>query len=135
MLERLFLLRAKGTTPAREMIAGCTTFAAMAYILVVNPAILADAGMPRTALVTATALGAAIATLLMAFLVNLPLALAPGMGINAFFAYAVCIGMGVPWQGALALVFINGVIFLGLSLSGIREKIVHAIPSSLKAAI
>lgn len=135
MLERLFELRAKGTTPAREMVAGFTTFAAMAYILVVNPTILAEAGMPREALVTATAVGAAVATLLMALLANLPLALAPGMGINAFFAYAVCIGMGVPWQSALALVFLNGLIFLALSLSGVREKIVKAIPLSLKAAI
>jgi AGZA family xanthine/uracil permease-like MFS transporter len=135
MLERLFQVRAKGSTPAREAVAGLTTFAAMAYILVVNPAILSDAGMPRAALVTATALGAAIATLLMAFLANLPLALAPGMGINAFFAYGVCDGMGVPWQSALALVFVNGVIFLLLSLTGIREKIVAAIPLSLKAAI
>lgn len=135
MLERLFHLRAKGTTPGRELIAGCTTFAAMAYILVVNPAILADAGMPRAALVTATALGAAIASLLMAFLANLPLALAPGMGINAFFAYAVCLGMGVPWPSALALVFVNGVIFLLLSLGGVRERIVRAIPAPLKAAI
>lgn len=135
MLERLFQVRAKGSTPAREVVAGLTTFAAMAYILVVNPAILSDAGMPRAALVTATALGAAIATLLMALLANLPLALAPGMGINAFFAYAVCIGMGVPWQSALALVFVNGIIFLLLSLTGVREKIVAAIPLSLKAAI
>jgi AGZA family xanthine/uracil permease-like MFS transporter len=135
MLERLFRLREKGTTPATEVIAGVTTFAAMAYILIVNPSILADAGMPREALVTATALGAALATLLMAFLANLPLAMAPGMGINAFFAYAVCIGMGVPWQGALALVFINGIIFLLLSLGGIRERIVNALPLSLKAAI
>lgn len=135
MIERLFQLRAKGTTPGREVVAGLTTFAAMAYILVVNPTILADAGMPREALVTATALGAAIATLLMAFLANLPLALAPGMGINAFFAYAVCIGMGVPWQSALGFVFVNGLIFLALSLSGIREKIVRAIPHALKAAI
>lgn len=135
MIERLFQVKGKGSTPTREVIAGFTTFAAMAYILVVNPAVLSDAGMPRDALVTATALGAAIATLLMAFLANLPLALAPGMGINAFFAYAVCRGMGVPWQSALALVFINGIIFLTLSVSGIREKIVHAIPHSLKAAI
>jgi len=135
MIERLFQVRAKGSTPAREVVAGLTTFAAMAYILVVNPAILSDAGMPRAALVTATALGAAIATLLMALLANLPLALAPGMGINAFFAYAVCIGMGVPWQSALALVFVNGIIFLLLSLTGVREKIVAAIPLSLKAAI
>jgi AGZA family xanthine/uracil permease-like MFS transporter len=135
MLERLFHLREKGSTPAREVVAGCTTFAAMAYILVVNPSILADAGMPREALVTATALGAAIATLLMAFLANLPLALAPGMGINAFFAYAVCIGMGVPWQSALALVFVNGVIFLALSLGGVREKVVRALPPFLKSAV
>ncbi|GAA5481635.1 NCS2 family permease [Haloferula sargassicola] len=135
MIERFFHLREHGTTPGREVIAGCTTFAAMAYILVVNPTILADAGMPREALVTATALGAALATLLMAFLANLPLALAPGMGINAFFAYAVCIGMGIPWQSALGFVFINGLIFLALSLGGIRRRIIHAIPASLKAAI
>jgi AGZA family xanthine/uracil permease-like MFS transporter len=135
MLERLFHLREKGSTPAREVIAGTTTFAAMAYILVVNPAILADAGMPRAALVTATALGAAIASLIMALLANLPLAMAPGMGINAFFAYAVCIGMGVPWQSALALVFVNGVIFLALSLGGIREKIVRALPPFMKSAV
>lgn len=135
MFERLFQIGAKGSSPGREVMAGFTTFAAMAYILVVNPTILADAGMPRAALVTATALGAAIATLLMAFLANLPLALAPGMGINAFFAYAVCIGMGVPWPSALALVCVNGVIFLILSLTGVRERIVTAIPLSLKAAI
>ena len=134
MLEKWFHLRAHGTTPGREIIAGMTTFAAMAYILVVNPSILADAGMPREALVTSTALAAAAATLLMALLANLPLALAPGMGINAFFAYAICIGMGVHWSSALALVFVNGIIFLLLSISGIRERIVHAIPPSLKAA-
>jgi adenine/guanine/hypoxanthine permease len=135
MLERLFQVREKGSTPCREFVAGCTTFAAMAYILVVNPTILADAGMPRDALVTATALGAAIASILMAILANLPLAMAPGMGINAFFAYAVCLGMGVPWQSALALVFVNGVIFLALSIGGIREKIVRALPPFLKSAI
>lgn len=135
MIERLFRLREHGTTPLRELVAGGTTFAAMAYILVVNPSILAEAGMPRAALVTATALSAAIATLLMALLANLPLALAPGMGINAFFAYTVCIGMGVSWQSALALVFLNGVLFLALSLSGVRERIVGAIPPALKASI
>jgi AGZA family xanthine/uracil permease-like MFS transporter len=134
VLERLFQLKAKGSTPGREVVAGLTTFAAMAYILVVNPAVLADAGMPREAVVTATAVAAAAATLLMALLANLPLALAPGMGINAFFAYAICAGMGVPWQSALALVFVNGIIFLLLSVSGVREKIVKAIPLSLKAA-
>src|SRR6516165_1421577 len=100
-----------GTTPGREVMAGLTTFAAMAYILVVNPNVLADAGMPREATVTGTALAAAGATLLMAFLANLPLALAPGMGINAFFAYAICLGMKVPWPSALALVFCNGLVF------------------------
>jgi len=134
VLERIFHLQAKGTTPGREFVAGLTTFAAMAYILVVNPAVLADAGMPREAVVTATALSAAAATLLMALLANLPLALAPGMGINAFFAYAICLGMGVPWQSALALVCCNGVLFLLLSLSGVRERIVHAIPPAIKAA-
>ncbi len=115
--------------------AGLTTFAAMAYILVVNPSILKDAGMPRAALVTATAVGAAMATLLMAFMANLPLAMAPGMGINAFFAYTVCLGMGVPWQDALGLVFVNGILFLLLSVTGVREKIVAALPNSLKAAV
>ena len=134
-LERQFKLTRHGTSVSREAIAGCTTFAAMAYILVVNPLILKDAGMPQAALVTATAVGAAIASLLMAFLANFPLALAPGMGINAFFAYTVCLGMGIPWQSALALVFINGCIFLLLSLTGVRERIVNALPNSLKAAV
>jgi len=135
LLEKQFRVRQHGSTIRREVIAGCTTFAAMAYILVVNPLILKDAGMPQAALVTATALGTAIATLLMAFMANLPLALAPGMGINAFFAYTICIGMGVSWQSALGLVFINGILFLLLSVTGIREKIVHALPNFLKAAV
>jgi len=135
MLERLFRLREHGTTPGRELLAGLTTFMAMAYILAVNPAILKDAGMPEPALVTATALGAAIATALMAVATNFPLALAPGMGINAFFAYTICIGMGIPWQSTLGLVFINGCIFLLLSVTGVREKILDAIPYSLKVAV
>jgi AGZA family xanthine/uracil permease-like MFS transporter len=134
-IERQFKVKQLGSSVSREIVAGCTTFAAMAYILVVNPLILADAGMPQAALVTATAVGAAIATLLMAFMANFPLALAPGMGINAFFAYTVCLGMGVPWQSALALVFVNGVIFLLLSITGVRQKVVDALPNSLKAAI
>ena len=108
MFERAFRLKANGTTISREVLAGLTTFAAMAYILAVNPNILKNAGMPQAALVTATALSAAGATALMALLTNFPLALAPGMGINAFFAFTVCIGMGIPWQSALGLVFING---------------------------
>ncbi len=135
MLERLFALSSNRTTTARELQAGLTTFAAMAYILAVNPSILADAGMDRAALVTVTALSAAAATALMAVLTNYPLALAPGMGINSFFTYTICLGAGVPWQQALGMVFVNGCIFLALSLSGVRERIIAAIPYSLKLAI
>ena len=135
MLNRFFKLAENGTTVGREIQAGLTTFAAMAYILAVNPDILSATGMDRGALVTATACGAALSTILMALLTNYPLALAPGMGINAYFTYSVCIGMGVPWQGALAMVFVNGVTFLALSLTGIRERIVNAIPYQLKIAI
>lgn len=135
MLERIFKLGAHGTTVSRELLAGVTTFAAMAYILAVNPDILAAAGMPKAALLTATAVSAAIATLLMAALTNLPIALAPGMGINAFFAFSICVAMKVPWQSALGLVFANGCIFLALSLTGVREKIIEAIPHSLKVAV
>lgn len=135
VLERIFRLRENGTTPGREVVAGMTTFAAMAYILAVNPAILAEAGMPREALITATAIGAAMATLLMAALTNFPIALAPGMGINAYFAFTICLGLGVPWQSALGLVFVNGCIFLLLSVTGVREKILEAIPHSLKVAV
>jgi adenine/guanine/hypoxanthine permease len=135
VLDRLFALSAHRTTPARELQAGLTTFAAMAYILAVNPSILADAGMDRAALVTVTALSAAAATALMALLTNYPLALAPGMGVNAFFTYTICLGAGVPWQQALGMVFVNGCIFLALSLSGVRERIIDAIPYSLKLAI
>lgn len=115
--------------------AGLTTFAAMAYILAVNPDILKNAGMPEAALVTATALGAAIATVLMALLTNFPLALAPGMGINAFFAFSICLGMGIPWPSALGLVFVNGCIFLLLSITGVRERILQAIPLPMKIAV
>lgn len=135
MLERFFHLKEHGTTAGREMVAGLTTFAAMAYILAVNPDILKNAGMPQAALVTATALSAALATALMALLTNFPLALAPGMGINAYFAFSICIGMGIPWQSALGLVFINGCLFLILSVTGVREKILAAIPHSMKIAI
>lgn len=135
MLNRLFKLSDHGTTVSRELQAGLTTFAAMAYILAVNPNILADTGMDRAALVTVTAITAAVSTILMALLTNFPLALAPGMGINAFFTYSICIGAGVPWQQALGMVFVNGFIFLALSVTGIREKIVRAIPYYLKIAI
>ncbi|HRG56886.1 MAG TPA: NCS2 family permease, partial [Lacunisphaera sp.] len=135
MLNRLYKLDQNGTTVGRELAAGATTFAAMAYILAVNPAILSAAGMPPAALITVTALTAAVSTLLMGFLTNSPLALAPGMGINAYFAFTICLGLGVSWQSALGLVFVNGVIFLGLSVTGVREKIIAAIPHQLKLAI
>ena len=135
MLQKLFKLSQHGTTPVRELQAGATTFAAMAYILAVNPAILAAAGMPQPALVTVTALTAAVSTLIMAALTNFPLALAPGMGINAYFAFTICLGLGISWQSALGLVFVNGCIFLALSVTGVREKIIAAIPHQLKLAI
>lgn len=135
MLERLFKLSVNGTTVPRELQAGLTTFAAMAYILAVNPSILSATGMDQGALVTVTALTAAVSTILMAALTNFPLALAPGMGINAFFTYTIVIGAGVRWQEALGMVFVNGVMFLLLSVTGVREKIVKAIPYSLKIAI
>ncbi len=135
MLNRFFKLDQSGTTVRRELQAGLTTFTAMAYILAVNPLILKDAGMPQAALVTVTAMTAAMSTILMALMTNFPIALAPGMGINAYFTYTVCLGAGVPWQSALGLVFVNGVAFLLLSLTGVREKIVQSIPYSLKIAI
>ena len=135
MLNRLFHLDQHRTTPLREFQAGLTTFAAMAYILAVNPAILANAGMDQGALVTVTAITAALATALMAGLTNYPIALAPGMGINAFFTFTICLGKGIAWSEALGMVFINGLIFLVLSVSGVREKIMAAIPHSLKIAV
>ncbi len=135
MIERLFQLQKHGTTVTREVLAGVTTFAAMAYILAVHPQILSAAGMDPAALVTVTALASALGTTLMAVLTNYPIALAPGMGVNAFFTYTVCLGHQVPWQGALAMVFWNGVLFLALSVIGLRGRLVRAIPESLKIGI
>ena len=135
MLQRFFRLVENRTTVGRELQAGLTTFAAMAYILAVNPAILSATGMDKGALVTVTALTAAIATAIMALLTNYPIALAPGMGINAFFTFTIVLGKGVPWPEALGMVFVNGVIFLILSVTGVREKIIGAIPHALKIAI
>jgi AGZA family xanthine/uracil permease-like MFS transporter len=135
MLRRFFRLEEHGTTVGREAQAGLTTFAAMAYILAVNPSILTLTGMDKGALVTVTALTAAIATGLMALLTNYPLALAPGMGINAFFTFTMCLGKHVPWQEALGMVFVNGLIFLALSVTGVREKIIAAIPAPLKIGL
>lgn len=135
MLERWFHLTEHDTTARREIVAGVTTFAAMAYILAVNPAILANTGMDAGALVTATAIASALGCVLMALLTNYPIALAPGMGLNAFFTYEICLGMNVPWQGALAMVFWNGVLFMLISVTGLRTQLVGAIPECLKIGI
>ncbi len=135
MLERWFGLGAHGTTLQREILAGLTTFASMAYILAVNPGILANTGMDPGALITATALASAIGCLLMALMTNYPIALAPGMGLNAFFTYGICLGMNVPWQGALAMVFWNGVVFMLVSVTTLRSHVVRAIPECLKIGI
>lgn len=135
MLEKLFKLDSHNTTVRRELIAGVTTFLTMAYIIFVNPSILADAGMDKGALITVTALTACFGTLLMGLWINVPLAMAPGMGLNAFFAYTLVVGQGISWQTALGVVFISGIIFLLLTTFGFREKIVEAIPTSLRVAI
>ena len=135
MLEKLFKLRENGTDAKTEVMAGITTFMTMAYILAVNPSILSATGMDSGAIFTSTALAAMIGTFLMAFFANYPFALAPGMGLNAYFAYTVVIGMGYPWQSALAAVFVEGVIFILLSLFNIREAIFNSIPSNLKKAV
>lgn len=135
MLERLFKLNENGTTARTEVVAGITTFLTMAYIIFVNPSILAAAKMPLGAVFVATCVAAAIGCFLMAFLANYPIALAPGMGLNAYFAFTVVGGMGYSWQVALGCVFISGVIFFIISVLPIREWIVNAIPKSLKMAI
>jgi AGZA family xanthine/uracil permease-like MFS transporter len=135
MLERLFKLSENRTNVRTELVAGFTTFLAMAYIIFVNPAILAEAKMPFGPVFAATCVAAAVGCFLMAFLANYPIALAPGMGLNAYFAFGVVGGMGHSWQVALGCVFISGVLFLIISVLPIREWIVNAIPKSLKMAI
>lgn len=134
-LDRLFHLSANGTTVKTEILAGITTFMTMAYILAVNPTILSATGMDKGAVLTATALAACLGTLCMAFFANYPFALAPGMGLNAFFAYTVVLQMGYTWQMALAAVFLEGIIFIVLSLTNIREALFNAIPMTLKKAV
>jgi len=134
-LERFFGLSAHGTNVRTEVIAGITTFLTMAYIIFVNPMILTSAGMDHGAVFVATCLAAAIGTAVMALAANYPIALAPGMGLNAFFTYGVVLGMGHSWQVALGAVFISGVLFLALSLLPVREWVINAIPQSLKMAI
>ncbi len=135
MLERLFKLKENHTTVRTEIIAGSTTFLSMAYIIFVQPSVLSAAGMDFDSVMAATCLSSAIACLMMAFLANYPIALAPGMGENFYFTYAVVLGMGIAWEKALGAVFISGVIFLILSVIRFREKIIEAIPASLKNAI
>lgn len=134
-LEKIFHLKENKTDVRTEVIAGVTTFMTMAYILAVNPNILEASGMDRGAVFTATALSAFIATCLMALLSNYPFVLAPGMGLNAYFAYTVVLGMGYSWQQALAAVFVEGLIFILLSLTNVREAIFNSIPMNLKHAV
>ncbi len=131
----MFKIKERGSTVSREIVAGITTFLAMAYILAVNPDILSQSGMNKGSVFTATAVSAAIATLVMAFVANLPVALAPGLGLNAFFTYSVVLGMGCSWQFALTAVLLEGILFIILSLVGVREAIIKSIPASLKKAV
>ena len=135
MLERLFKLSENKTSFRTEVLAGVTTFLTMCYIIIVNPMILSETGMDHGAVFVATCLAAAIGCLVMGLVANYPIALAPGMGLNAYFTYSVCMGMGVPWQTALAAVFVSGLVFIAISMFKIREAIVNAIPMSLKFAI
>ncbi|MEX0831212.1 MAG: NCS2 family permease [Nitriliruptoraceae bacterium] len=134
-LERYFELRKHGSTIRTEVVAGSTTFLAMAYILFVNPAILSATGMDEGAVFVATALAAAIGTIIMGLWAKYPIAQAPGMGLNAFFAFTVVIGMGVPWETALAATFVSGFLFFLLAITGVREAIINAIPMELKLAV
>lgn len=134
-LERTFHIQERGSTWRTEILAGATTFLTMAYIVFVNPAILSETGMPVPAVAAATCLSAAIGSILMGLIANYPIALAPGMGLNAYFAYTVVKGMGVPWQTALGCVFLSGCVFLLLTAAGIRQLIVNAIPRELFASV
>src|SRR5690625_3847935 len=134
-LKKYFRFEELGTNYRTEFMAGLTTFLAMAYILFVNPATLADAGMDKGAVFTATAVAAAVGTLLMGVIARYPIGLAPGMGLNAFFAYTVVIHYGIPWETALSGVLVSGIIFMILTVSGLREKIINYIPANLKMAV
>ncbi len=135
MLEKLFKLKENGTSVKVEVMAGITTFMTMAYILAVNPNILSASGMDANAVLLATALASFLGTILMALLANYPFALAPGMGLNAYFAYTVVLNYGYPWQIALMAVFVEGLIFIVLSVTNVREAIFNAIPMTLKSAV
>lgn len=135
LIERYFEFEKLGTTLRTEVLAGCTTFLTMAYIIFVNPSILSETGMPVAAVTAATCLSASFGSLMMGLVARYPIALAPGMGLNAYFAYVVCLGMGIPWQTALGAVFISGIAFLLLTLAGIRQLVITAIPPELYAAV
>jgi AGZA family xanthine/uracil permease-like MFS transporter len=135
MLQRLFDLQGHGTTVRTEVFAGLTTFLTMAYIVVVNPLILGEAGLPVAGVAVATCLSAGFGSILMGLLSNYPLALAPGMGLNAYFTYTVVKGMGLPWQTALGCVFLSGIAFMLLTVAGVRRLIIRALPRSLFAAV
>src|SRR5580658_1961199 len=135
MLQRLFDLQGHGTTVRTEVFAGLTTFLTMAYIVVVNPLILGAAGLPVAGVAVATCLASGFGSILMGLLSNYPLALAPGMGLNAYFTYTVVKGMGLPWQTALGCVFLSGLAFLLLTVAGVRQLIISAVPRSLFAAV
>src|ERR1700759_3062358 len=135
LLDRTFGLTARGTSVGREVMAGATTFAAMAYIIAVNPAIMSNAGMDRADLVSATALAAIVGSVMMGLWANLPLAVAPAMGSNVIFTFVLVKQMGMPWQGALAMVAFTGVLFLILSLSKLRERVAKDVPETLKIGI
>jgi adenine/guanine/hypoxanthine permease len=132
LLERYFKLAENHTTVRQEMVGGLTTFMTMAYIIVVNPQILSQAGMPPEGVVFATCVSAAAATLMMGLYANYPIALAPGMSLNAYFTYSVCLGMHIPWQTALGVIFFSGILFILLTVTRIREQIVNGIPDGLK---
>lgn len=135
MLERLFKLKENGADVKTEVLAGITTFMTMAYIVCVQPVVLSKCGMDFGAVMLATCLSSALATFLMGVMANYPIALAPAMGHNFFFAFTVCLAMGIPWQKAMGAVFISGVLFIVLSSFGMRERIVDAVPQSLKSGI
>jgi len=132
LLERVFHLKENNTTIRTELLAGLTTFMTMAYVVVVNPRILSEAGMPVEGVLFATCISAALATLVMGLWANYPIALAPGMSLNAYFTYSIVIGRGVPWQTALGVVLLSGILFLILTLTNVREQIVNGIPNCLK---
>src|SRR5471032_349 len=134
-LDKFFKLTEHGSNVRTEVVAGVTTFLTMAYIIFVNPSILGDAGVPKDAVFVATCLAAALGTIIMGLYANYPIGMAPGMGLNAYFAYAVVLGMGVPWQSALGAVFISGCLFILVSVFKVRELIVNGIPHSLRVAI